>query len=672
MLLFSSPSLLLSNPSALPSSSSSSSSSSSPSLILPQIKTCKTLRDLQQLHAQTIKTGRIRDPVVAAEVLKFYALSAKHRDLQYACNVFCQMEEPNCFSWNTIIRAISESDEPYAGVIVFRRMLCSESIEPNQYTFPSVLKACAETVGIEEGKQVHGQIVKRGLEGDGFICSNLVRMYVFCGAMDDAHRLFDRITECDVALSGDEREGEGNVVLWNVVIDGYLRNGAVEDARRLFDEMPRRSLISWNSMIAGYAQNGFFKKALEVFHKMQMADVQPNYVTLISVLPAISRLGALDLGKWVHAFAQKNKIGIDDVLGSALIDMYSKCGNIDEALQVFRGLPQQSAITWSTIIGGLAMNGRAKNAIDYFLQMERAGATPNDVAFIGILSACSHAGLVDEGRSYFSKMTREYGLKPRLEQYGCMVDLLSRAGLLKEAEELILNMPMEPDDVIWKSLLGACRIYSNAEMGENVAKRLLELAPHDSGCYVLLSNMYASLGKWEAVAEVRLMMKKMDIRKDPGCSWIAIDGKIHEFLVQDDSHPRAKEIQSMLDEMADRLRSVGYAPDTTQVLLNIDEEERESVLYYHSEKLAIAFGLISTTPSTTLRVEKNLRICGDCHLSIKLISKLYNRKIIVKDRVLKRSIDPRQDQVLLSFMDENDHHDDVSYHHDKRMEFFAQ
>lgn len=370
-----------------------------------------------------------------------------------------------------------------------------------------------------------------------------------------------------------------------------------------------------------------------MFREMQIAGLCPSYVTLVSVLPAILRLGALGLGKWVHVYAMKKDIEANDELVSALIDMYSKCGSMYLALQVFEeGLSSRNAVTWSAIIGGLAMHGRAKDAIEYFSKMEQTGVTPTNVTFIGLLSACSHAGLVDEGRSYFNKMIRVYGLSPKIEHYGCMVDLFGRAGPLEEAEELVSNMPMKPDDVIWKALLGACKIHGNVEMGERVGKRLVELVPHDSGCYVLLSNMYASLGNWNAVAKVRLTMKERDTVKDPGCSWIEIDGMIHEFLVQDDSHPRKNEIHSMFEEMADRLKSVGYAPDTSQVLLNIDEEERESTLYHHSEKIAIAFGLISTSQSTTLKVLKNLRICGDCHSSVKLISKLYARKIIVRDR----------------------------------------
>ena len=585
-----------------------------------------------------IKTAQIHDPLAAAEVLRFCALS-NNRDIHYARKVFDQMHQPNCFSWNTIIRALAESNddgEPLAAFLLFFQMVCDASVEPNQFTFPSVLKACAQTSRLKEGMQVHGLVVKYGLDSDEFVVSNLVRMYVMCGVMKDAHLLFIRnsieFDEGDEVVRNNKKQEEGNVVLWNVMVDGYLRLGEFGAARELFDSMPQRSVVSWNVLISGYAQNGLFKEAIEMFREMQMGDVCPNYVTLVCVLPAISRFGALELGKWVHLYAEKNGIEIDDVLGSALVDMYSKCGSIEKALQVFERLPRKNAITWSTIIGGLAMHGRANDALDYFSRMERAGVTPSDVTYIGVLSACSHAGLVDEGRSFFSHMVKAVGFEPRIEHYGCMVDLLGRAGHLEEAEELILNMPIKPDDVIWKALLGACKIHGNIEMGRRVAKVLMDMVPHDSGSYVALSNMYASSGNWEAVADVRLMMKEMDIRKDPGCSWIELDGEIHEFLVDDDSHSRAKEIHSMLDEIANQLRLIGYRPDTSQVLLNLDEEEKESALQYHSEKIAVAFGLICTSPHTPLWIVKNLRICEDCHSSMKLISKIYKRKIIIRDR----------------------------------------
>ncbi|GAB4845523.1 Pentatricopeptide repeat-containing protein At5g48910 [Ancistrocladus abbreviatus] len=617
-------------------------------LPVQEITKCKTIDNLKQIHAKLIKTGQILDPLLSAELLRFSSFSS-HRDLKYARLLFYNMNHPNCFSYNTIIRALSESSNDVDGLLealtIYILMLHDEFVSPNRFTFPSVLKACAQSGNLDVGKQVHGQVVKLGLEKDEYVTSNLLKMYVMCGAMKDAFFLFDRRVKGNddddvqgnglTAINGFcKRRQEGNVVLWNVMVDGYVGLGDLRAARKLFDEMPERSVVSWNGMIAGYAQQGKFKDAVQVFREMQRMDlnVRPNYITLLSVLPAISHLGALDLGKWVHLYAEKNGIEIDDVLGSALIDMYSKCGSIEKALQVFERLPKNSTVTWNAIIGGLAMHGCAKMAIDYFLRMEEMGVEPSDVTYISILTACSHASMVCEGKLFFDRMVRVVGLEPRIEHYGCMVDLLGRNGLLKEAEELIFSMPMKPDDVIFKALLGACKMHGDIEMGKRVAKHLMEMAPCDSGSYVALSNMYALLGNWEEVAQLRLLMKNMDIRKDPGCSWIEIEGVIHEFLVEDSSHPHAKEISSMLQEISNRLSSVGYQPDTTQVLLKIDEEEKQSVLYYHSEKIAIAFGLISTNPGTPLQVVKNLRICDDCHSSIKLISKLYKRQIVVRDR----------------------------------------
>ncbi|KAM7271648.1 hypothetical protein ACFE04_030862 [Oxalis oulophora] len=596
-----------------------------PSQLFPILTKCKTIKHLTQIHSHFIKTGLIQDPLAAAELLKFSCL---FNSLHYASALFRQMGKPNCFSYNTLIRAYVDSgdddisDSSEEGIRLFVDMLCDDFVEVNKFTFPSVLKACALSKRVSEGKQLHGLVVKFGFESDEFVVSNLLRMYVMCGFMDDGYSLFGR------------RKNSRNVVMWNVMVDGYLRFGDFTTAKTLFDRMPKRSVVSWNGMISGFAQNGFFKEALDLFHDMQVVggDVCPNYVTLVSVLPAISHLGALELGKWVHLYAEKKGIEIDDKFGSALVDMYSKCGSIEKAIQVFESLPKRNTITWSSIIGGLAMNGRANEALHYFSRMEKAGVKPNDALFTGILSACSHAGLVKEGRYFFDKISI-CGLEPKIEHYGCIVDLLGRAGLLEEAEEFTLTMPIKPDDVIWKSLLGACKIHGNIEMGERIANVLMDLAPKDSGSYIALSNMYASTDNWDGVSRVRLKMKEMDIRKDPGCSWIELDGTIHEFLVEDDSHPRAKEIHSMLKEISEKLKqSPGYRPNIKQVLLNMDEDEKESVLHYHSEKIAVAFGLISTSPGTPLRIVKNLRICEDCHSSMKLISTLYERKITVRDR----------------------------------------
>lgn len=597
-----------------------------PSSLFPQITSCKTIRDLQQVHATLIKTGQIRDPLAAAELLRFCSLSVNHRDLRYARKIFNDMDQPNSFSYNTIIRALSE-DEPIESVTFFAQMLCVEFVEINRFTFPSVLKACAVTARVEEGKQIHGLLVKFGFDTDPFVLTNLVRMYVMCGFMKCAHQLFGINSK---SVRNESKQG-GNVVLWNVMIDGYTKIGDLTYAQKLFERMPNRSVVSWNTMIAGYSQNGLFKAAMDLFREMQTSNFFPNYVTLVSVLPAISRLGALELGKWVHLYAKKNKIEMDDELGSALIDMYSKCGSIDEAIKVFDTLPRKNLITWNAIIGGLALHGRANDALHYFSRMEEARVAPSGVTYIAVLTACSHAGLVEEGRFIFNHMIN-VGLEPRVEHYGCMVDLLGRAGFLHEAEELILSMPFNPDDIIWKALLGACKMHGNIEMAQRVAARLMDLDPQDSGSYVALSNMYANVGKWEAVSKVRLKMQEMGIRKNPGCSWVELDGSIYEFLVEDDSHPKAREIHLMLEEISIQLKLMGYKPDTTQVFLNMDEEDKENTLTLHSEKIAIAFGLISTNPQTPLRIVKNLRICDDCHTWIKLISQIYKRKIIVRDR----------------------------------------
>lgn len=599
---------------------------------------CKSMRELKQVHAFLIKTAQTHDMTVATELLSLCATSG-FRDTGYALSVFDQMPEPNCFAWNTVIRALADDTHdggPLDALLLFTRMVSDGVVGPNRFTFPSVLKACSALGRLEVGKQVHGLVLKFGFAGDEFVVSNLLRMYVMCGSMRDAHVLFHGNVDLSGVLNlrdDNKRREEGNVVLCNVMVDGYVRVGKLEAARELFDRMQQRSVVSWNAMISGYAQSGHFKEAIDMFHRMQQTgEVSPNRVTLVSVLPAISRLGALELGKWVHLYAERNEIQINDVLGSALVDMYAKCGSIEKAIQVFERLPKSNVITWNAIIGGLAMHGRAKDVLDYFSRMKRSGVSPSDVTYIAILSACSHAGLVEKGRSFFHDMVNVAGLEPRVEHYGCMVDLLGRAGYLEEADALILNMPVRADDVIWKALLGACKMHKNVEIGRRAAEVLMKLAPHDGGAYVALSNLYASSGDWDAVAGVRMMMKNLDIRKDPGCSWVEIEGFIHEFLVEDDSHPRAKEIHSMLEEISNKLSLVGHVPNTTQVLLKMDEGHKESVLHYHSEKIAVAFGLISTPPKTPLQIVKNLRICEDCHSSMKLISRIYERKITIRDR----------------------------------------
>uniref|UniRef100_A0A2P2II36 Pentatricopeptide repeat-containing protein At5g66520-like n=1 Tax=Rhizophora mucronata TaxID=61149 RepID=A0A2P2II36_RHIMU len=417
------------------------------------------------------------------------------------------------------------------------------------------------------------------------------------------------------------------------MITGLAKCGVVSEARELFNDMQVKDEITWSAMIDGYVKGGCFKEALEVFVVMQREEIRPSKFALSSGLAACANLGALGQGRWVHAYLEKNFIKLDSISGTALVDMYAKCGRVDMAWDVFEKMRVKEVFTWNAMISGLALNGRAEEAIEFFFRMLRGNFRPNGITFVGVLNACAHAGMVSRGLEIFHSMKTVFDVEPEMEHYGCLVDLLGRAGHLAEAEDLILSMPMKPSAAVWGALLGACRKHGDVELGERVGKILLELEPLNSGRYALLSNIYAKAGRWDDVADVRKLMKERGVKTTPGSSVIELEGIVHEFKMGDGSHPQMKEIYLMLKSVIERLETEGYLPNTSQVLFDIDEEEKQTSLKYHSEKLAIAFGLISTKPGTTIRVVKNLRVCEDCHSATKLISRVYGREIIVRDRV---------------------------------------
>ncbi|ONK61264.1 uncharacterized protein A4U43_C08F27900 [Asparagus officinalis] len=365
---------------------------------------------------------------------------------------------------------------------------------------------------------------------------------------------------------------------------------------------------------------------------MQEEGFEPEDRTLVSVLGACAHVGALEQGKWVHGYLRSKGRRVSVFLGTSLVDMYVKCGEVEIGLRVFQEMPERNVLAWTTVIKGLAMHGRGLEALRMFKEMERCGIVPDDIAFIGALCACTHAGLVDQGRQLFDSMIKRYKIKPKIEHYGCMVDLLARNGLLDEARGLIDSMQMEPDALIWGALMAGCRFYKNVELAEYVANHLIRLETDCSGVYVLLANIYASTGRHDDARRVRTLMEQKGVEKTPGCSLIEINGIIHQFLVGDTSHPRINEILAKWEEIEYRIRIEGYVPDRREVLLNIDEEEKDDALARHGEKLAIALGLISTEDGMRIRIVKNLRVCGDCHHVTKLISKVYDREIVVRDR----------------------------------------
>ncbi|KAM5547862.1 pentatricopeptide repeat-containing protein [Rosa sericea] len=688
-----------------------------PSLTL--LSKCKSIQNLKQVHTHIIKTGLHNTHFAMSKLVEFCAVS-QFGDLSYALSVFECVEKPNQIIWNTIIRGYSLSSKPLQAVEFYVRMILSGA-EPNSYTFPFVLKSCARVGAAQEGKQVHGHVLKHGVGSDAFVHTSLINMYaksgeldnarlvfnkshlrdavsftalitgyVSRGCMDEARSLFDEISIRDavswnamisgyaqsgrfeeaLALFSDMRkenvvpnestmltvlsacaqsgslelgkwvaswiEDQGlgsNVRLVNALIDMYSKCGALDTARGLFDGVQQRDVISWNVMIGGYTHMSRYKEALALFRLMLRSNAEPNDVTFLGILPACAHLGALDLGKWIHVYIDKKLQSLTNAsLQTSLIDMYAKCGNIEAAKQVFDGMEAKSLASWNAMITGLAMHGKANAALDLFSKMADEGFKPDDITFVGVLSACNHGGLVDLGRQYFSSMTKDYHISPQLQHYGCMIDLLGRAGLLDEAEALMKTMEMKPDGAVWGSLLGACRTHKRVEMGEYVAKHVFELEPENAGAHVLLSNIYAGAGRWDDVARIRTTLNDIGIKKVPGSTSIEVDSVVHEFLVGDKVHPLSEEIYEMLKEMDRLLDMAGFVPDTSEVLYDMDEEWKEGILSHHSEKLAIAFGLISTKPGTTIRIVKNLRVCGNCHSATKLISKIFNREIIARDR----------------------------------------
>ncbi|XP_010436224.1 PREDICTED: pentatricopeptide repeat-containing protein ELI1, chloroplastic-like [Camelina sativa] len=456
---------------------------------------------------------------------------------------------------------------------------------------------------------------------DPYVSTGLVDVYAKGGDVSSAQKLFDRMPERSLVTS-------------TAMVTCYAKQGNVEAARALFDRMCERDIVSWNVMIDGYAQHGFPSDALMLFQKL-LADgtSKPDEITVVATLSACSQIGALETGRWIHVFVKNDRIRLNVKVSTALIDMYSKCGSLEEASLVFNETPRKDIVAWNAMIAGYAMHGYSQEALKLFDEMQVVtGLQPTDITFIGTLQACAHGGLVNEGVRLFESMGQEYGIKPKIEHYGCLVSLLGRAGQLKRAYQIIKNMKIEADSVLWSSVLGSCKLHGDFVLGKEIAEYLIGQNITNSGIYVLLSNIYASADDYEGVVKVRNLMKEKGIVKEPGVSTIEIDNKVHEFRAGDREHLESKEIYTMVRKMSERIKSHGYVPNTNTVLQDLGEIEKEQSLQVHSERLAIAYGLISTKPGSPLKIFKNLRVCSDCHTVTKLISKITGRKIVMRDR----------------------------------------
>jgi pentatricopeptide repeat protein len=503
--------------------------------------------------------------------------------LDEAQALFDQMPERNVVSWTTMISAYTNA-KLNDKALEFLIMMLRQGVMPNMFTYSSVLRACD---GLSNLRQLHSRIIKGGLESDVFVRSAL--------------------------------------------IDIYSKLGELQEALGVFNEMASGDSVVWNSIIGGLAQNSDGDEALNIYKSMKKAGFPPDQSTLTSVLRACTGLALLELGRQVHVHILK--FDRDLILNNALLDMYCKCGSMEDANFVFTRMLEKDVISWSTMIAGLAQNGFSREALKLFQSMKDSGVKPNYITILGVLFACSHAGLVEDGWYYFQSMKKLFGINPGREHYGCIIDLLGRAGKLDQAIKLIHQMECEPDAVTWRTLLGACRVHQNVDLAIHAAKQIVKLDPEDAGTYILLSNVYANSQMWDDVTEVRRTMKARGIRKEPGCSWIEVSKKIHAFILGDNSHPQIDEINRQLNQLIHRLMGVGYVPDTNFVLQDLEGEQREDSLRYHSEKLAIVFGMMSLSREKTIRIRKNIRICGDCHIFAKLVTKTEQQTIVIRDPI---------------------------------------
>ncbi|RVW85867.1 Pentatricopeptide repeat-containing protein [Vitis vinifera] len=525
--------------------------------------------------------------------------------------------------------------------------------------FSHLLQSCISENSLSLGKQLHSLIITSGCSSDKFISNHLLNLYSKCGQLDTAITLFGvmprkNIMSCNILINGYFRSGdwvtarkmfdempERNVATWNAMVAGLIQFEFNEEGLGLFSRMnelgflpdefalgsvlrgcaglralvagrqfgegerliramPSQNVVAWNTLIAGRAQNGYPEEVLDQYNMMKMAGFRPDKITFVSVISSCSELATLGQGQQIHA------------------EVFLECENGD-------------VVCWSSMIAAYGFHGRGVEAIDLFNQMEQEKLEANDVTFLSLLYACSHCGLKEKGIEFFDLMVEKYGVKPRLEHYTCMVDLLGRYGSVEEAEALIRSMPVKADVITWKTLLSACKIHKKTEMARRISEEVFRLDPRDPVPYVLLSNIHASDKRWDDVSDVRKAMRDRKLKKEPGISWLEVKNQIHQFCMGDKSHPKSVEIASYLRELTSEMKKRGYVPDIDSVLHDMDVEDKEYSLVHHSEKLAIAFALLYTPVGTPIRVIKNLRVCSDCHVAIKYISEISNREIIVRD-----------------------------------------
>ncbi|KAK4794124.1 hypothetical protein SAY86_012118 [Trapa natans] len=502
------------------------------------------LRPLQQAHAHLVVAGAHR---TRSLLTKLITLTLSAGSMSYARELFLTVPEPDPFLLNSLITFSSKTGFPNDALFFYCRMVVS-NLPPSNYSFTSVIKSCADLSVLSIGRCVHAQALAHGYCSDCFVQSALVAFYCKCG---------DLVT-----------------------------------AREVFDQMPVKSIVAWNSLISGYEQNGYAKEALEVFDAMRCLSMEPDSATFVGVLSACAQLGDLGLGSWIHECVVRNGYELNVVLGTSLINMYARCGDVDKAREVFDSMKEKNVIAWTAMVSAYGTNGHGGSAMELFRQMKAYGPRPNKVTFVAVLTACAHAGLVHEGRQAFWSMKEDYALEPKTEHYVCMVDMLGRAGLLSEAYSFVRDsIPGNlPPPAVWTAMLGACKMHKDLDLGVRVAEHLLETEPDNPGHYVMLSNIYALAGMTDRVQLIRNLMIHRGLKKQVGYSTIEVDGRTYMFSMGDKCHPETGQIYEFLDELMSKCREKGYTAVGDSLMHELEGEERDHAL---SVTNAVPFGAVS-------------------------------------------------------------------------------
>ncbi|KAG0473763.1 hypothetical protein HPP92_015620 [Vanilla planifolia] len=591
-------------------------------VIVSVAKACALSSDTivaKELHKDAVGCGFASDTLVGNALIDMYG---KCRFMDGARDVFDQLPEKDVISWTSLVSSYVNCKQSGEGLQAFREMLHS-GVKPNSVTLSTVLAACSAAKAVNFGRDVHGFALRNGFGDDVCVGSGLIDVYAKAASLQLARSVFDGLTARDA-------------ISWNVMLFSYFSAGKPDEASELFGRMESgeapMNCASWNCMISGFAQNGRMRQSLEIFGRMQHSGFRANEITISSVFPACTSMENLRSGKEIHGYVCKHFTMQDKMNTTALILMYSKCGDLAKSKLIFDRMYDRDTVAWNAMIFANSMHGCGEEALHLYHEMIRSGMKPNAMTFMGVLSGCSHSLLLEDGRLVFSSMGREHGIQPDAEHYSCMVDVLCRAGRLQEAYEFILAMPMPPKASAWGALLAACRVYKNVELGKISANKLFEVEPGNPGNYVLLSNILMGAKLWDEASTIRKLMRDGGIKKEPGRSWIQVKSKVHTFVKGDRRMVCRDEIYGFLEEMGEKMRSEGYEPDVEFVLQDVGGGRKEE-LCSHSERLAVAFGAMNLKGEAAIRVFKNLRICGDCHNAIKFMSRILQVEIIVRDNL---------------------------------------